>query len=59
MTKLLKLNRKNFKSLLKKITHDRNQIDAKTEFVVNKIIKVVPIVGIKVLIDGYKVSLLK
>ena len=38
MTKLIRLNKKNFKSLLNKITHSRNQIDTKTEFTVNKII---------------------
>ena len=38
MTKLIRLNKKNFKSLLNKITHSRNQIDTKTEFIVNKII---------------------
>ncbi len=39
MSKLLRLNKKNFRSLLNKITHNRNQIDIKTEFIVNKIIK--------------------
>ena len=39
MSKLLRLNKKNFRSLLDKITHNRNQIDIKTEFIVNKIIK--------------------
>ncbi len=39
MSKLLKLNKKNFRNLLDKITHNRNQIDIKTEFIVNKIIK--------------------
>ena len=38
MTKLLRLNKKNFKELLNGITHNRNQIDTTTELIVKKII---------------------
>ena len=54
MTKLLILNKKNFKRVLKKITLNRNQLDSKTEIIVNKIINDVTKNGDRALIKYEK-----
>lgn len=54
MTKLLKLNNKNYKRYLKRIILKRNKFDKKTENIVNKIINDVKINGDRALIKYEK-----